>query len=289
MDDLPRADIQGLILRTYAMPLLRVLALKVEQPAAARRFVGQLAADCEEDGSPGGLPQLATAADWSVKPQYCLNMGLTYAGLAALGLPAASLAIFPAEFVEGAAARAEKVGDTGESSPEHWEAEFSSADLHILLFLFAQTDEALEQATSRLRSGYGETGAMSELSVHDGRSLAENAAHFGYRDGFAQPTIEGGLPAAMPDVLPQMPAGAFLLGYPSQYTDFLYPVPTPGELGQKRQFRGISDSGPGLPRLRAIPHAGSPANRARPRADRRQAMRPLAQWRAALSFSGFSR
>jgi hypothetical protein len=60
MDDLPRADIQGLILRTYAMPLLRVLALKIEQPVAARRFLAQLAAGGEEDDNPGGLPQLAT-------------------------------------------------------------------------------------------------------------------------------------------------------------------------------------------------------------------------------------
>jgi deferrochelatase/peroxidase EfeB len=236
MAGLPRADIQGFILRTYAMPLLRVLALKVGHPARARRFLGQLVTGGEEDSSAGGLPQLATAIDWNVKPQHCLNIGLTHAGLAALGLPAASLASFPAEFVEGAAARAEKVGDTGESSPEHWKEAFSSPDLHILLFLFAQTDAALEQATSRLRAGYEEARAMSELSVCDGRSLEGNAAHFGYRDGFAQPTIEGGLPPVMPDVLPQAPAGEFLLGYPSQYTDFLYPVPAPDELGRNGSF-----------------------------------------------------
>lgn len=236
MTDLPRADIQGFILRTYAMPLLRVLALKVEQSAAARRFLGKLAMAREGGNGSGELPQLATAIDWDIKPQYCLNIGLTYAGLAALGLPATSLASFPAEFVEGAAARAERVGDTGNSSPEYWEEAFSRPDLHILLFLFAQTDEALEQAASRLRAGYAETGAISELSAHDGRSLAGNTAHFGYRDGFAQPTIEGGLPPAMPDVLPQTPAGAFLLGYPSQYTDFLYPVPVPGELGRNGSF-----------------------------------------------------
>jgi deferrochelatase/peroxidase EfeB len=234
--DLPRADIQGFILRTYAMPLLRVLALKIRRPATARRFLGQLVTGCEEDSSSGGLPQLATAVDWSVKPQHCLNIGLTHAGLAALGLPAASLASFPAEFMEGAVARAEKVGDTGAGSPEYWKEAFSSADLHILLFLFAQTDAALERATGRLRSGYEETAAMSELSVCDGRSLEGNAAHFGYRDGFAQPTIEGGLPPAMPDVLPQAPAGEFLLGYPSQYTDFQYPMPAPDQLGRNGSF-----------------------------------------------------
>jgi deferrochelatase/peroxidase EfeB len=236
MANLPRADIQGFILRTYAMPLLRVLALNVRHPAATRQFLGQLVAGGEVDGGSGGLPQLATAIDWNVKPQHCLNIGLTHAGLAALGIPAASLASFPAEFVEGAAARAEKVGDTGAGSPEHWKEAFSSPDLHILLFLFAQNDAALEQAANRLRAGYEETGAMSELSVCDGRSLEGNAAHFGYRDGFAQPTIEGGLPPVTPDVLPPAPAGEFLLGYPSQYMDFLYPVPTPDELGRNGSF-----------------------------------------------------
>ncbi|HEX7234763.1 MAG TPA: hypothetical protein VF243_05790, partial [Nitrosospira sp.] len=60
MVDLPRADIQGFILRTYAMPLLRVLALKVEQPAAARRFLGELVAGAEEDASFARAVQLTT-------------------------------------------------------------------------------------------------------------------------------------------------------------------------------------------------------------------------------------
>ena len=40
----------------------------------------------------------------------------------------------------------------------------------------------------------------------------------------------------MPDVLPQVPAGEFLLGYPSQYADFSYPVPEPAALGQNGSF-----------------------------------------------------
>ena len=243
MTDLPHADIQGFILRTYAMPLLRVLALKVEQPPAARRFLGELVTgDSEGEGSAPDRPQLATGTDWkNIKPRYCLNLGLTYSGLAALGLSSASLGSFPAEFVEGAAARAERVGDTGESSPLYWKDAFSSPDLHILLFLFAQTDQVLEQATASLRTGYAGTSALSELSAHDGRSLG-NTAHFGYRDGFAQPTIEGGLPPAMqntlpmPDVLPRAPAGEFLLGYPSQYADFTYPAPAPAEFGKNGSF-----------------------------------------------------
>ena len=146
MSDLPLADIQGFVLRTYAMPILRVLALKVTQPEGARKFMGALA-----DGVNGCYPRLATATGWIVKPQYCLNIGITYTGLAALGLPSSSLASFPEEFAAGAAARAERVGDTGSSSPEHWKAPFACPDLHILLFLFAETEDALGQASSQIR------------------------------------------------------------------------------------------------------------------------------------------
>ena len=63
------------------MPTLRVLALKVAHPQAARQFLGQLVSGTQDS------PQLATATDWTVKPLYCLNVGLTYPGLGALGLP----------------------------------------------------------------------------------------------------------------------------------------------------------------------------------------------------------
>lgn len=229
MPDLPHADIQGFILRTYAMPVLRVFALKVAQPKAARQFLGELV-------NGGNSPQLTTATDWTVKPQYCLNVGLTHAGLIALGLPSSSLASFPEEFAAGAAARADRIGDTGKSDPAQWKGRLAGTDLHILLFLFAETEQILEHATGQLQKLYSDRNAMSELSLHDGRSLPGNVAHFGYRDGFAQPTIDGGLPPFMPDVLPKAPAGEFLLGYPSQYSDFTYPVPMPAALGQNGSF-----------------------------------------------------
>ncbi len=144
MPDLLHSDIQGFILRTYAMPALRVFALKVDQPRAARRFLGTLV-------DSGNMLQLATGTDWTVKPQYCLNVGLTYAGLVALELPGASLATFPKEFAEGAAARAGRIGDTEDSSPENWIGKFASLDVHILLFLFAQTEDVLEAISHQIR------------------------------------------------------------------------------------------------------------------------------------------
>ena len=57
------------------------------------------------------------------KPDYCLNVGITWPGLIALEIkervPAVSFKSFGA-FVAGAAARAELVGDTGASAPQNW-------------------------------------------------------------------------------------------------------------------------------------------------------------------------
>ena len=230
MMELPLADIQGFILRTYAMPALRVIALKVEQRAAAGELVGAIA------GADRSLPQITSAAVWTVKPEVAVNIGFTHAGLRALGLPDETTQTLPEEFVDGAVNRAARVGDTADSAPERWLGRFGTQEVHVLLFVFAQTEPALFSACERLAAAFVANGAFTELSVHDGRGLPGNVAHFGYRDGFAQPTIDGGLPAPLPDVLPTVPAGAFLFGYPSQWADFSYPVPQPDAFGRNGSF-----------------------------------------------------
>jgi hypothetical protein len=81
------------------------------------------------------------------------------------------------------------------------------------------------------------TVAASRRTAHPriafrGRPSRHNAAHFGYRHGFSQPTIEGLPLAGLPDRLPRAPVGEFLLGYPSQHSLFTYPIPFPPELGR---------------------------------------------------------
>ena len=109
-------DIQGNILRGYAMGSVRHLVVTVSDVAAARRFLGELA-------SGGSGPQLTSAAPWGEKPRTCLNVGVTFTGLRALGLPKASLDSFPGEFREGAVGRAAKVGDIGASEPANQEGQ----------------------------------------------------------------------------------------------------------------------------------------------------------------------
>ena len=114
-------DIQGLILRGYRMPLVRHFLLKVNVAAAARKALGRLVS-----GDAADAPQITTSKEWRVgfepgpfddqaeaphyKPDYCLNVGITWPGLLALELkdriPNLSFKSFKA-FVLGAAARAE--------------------------------------------------------------------------------------------------------------------------------------------------------------------------------------
>jgi hypothetical protein len=112
--DLP--DIQGFILRGYRMPIVRHFLLSVMSAAEARKLLGRLISGDESDA-----PQITTAEDWHVgfapgpeddladvprhKPDYCLNVGITWPGMIALEMkdriPAISFKSFGA-FIDGA-------------------------------------------------------------------------------------------------------------------------------------------------------------------------------------------
>ncbi|MGH3889463.1 MAG: Dyp-type peroxidase, partial [Pseudonocardiaceae bacterium] len=126
------------------------------------------------------------------------------------------------------------VGDVGTSSPQHWLPWLADPGLHLLVSLYAQSPSALETTTKQLEQAW--SAGCVERGRHDGAALPGNVAHFGYHDGFSQPTIEGVPYAGLPDHLPRAPVGEFLLGYPSQHVRFSYPVPGPPELGTNGSF-----------------------------------------------------
>ncbi|MGH4012390.1 MAG: Dyp-type peroxidase [Pseudonocardiaceae bacterium] len=202
--------------------------MSVQEPDAARAFLAALV-----DNDPA-VPSLASAEPWAVKPERCVNLGVTFMGLAALGVPKEHLDGFPAEFAEGAVARAARVGDVGTSAPDHWLPWLAEPGPHLLLSLFAQSADALDSATRQLAEVW--YPGCVEVGRYDGAWPPGQVAHFGYRDGLSQPTIEGVPLAGLPDSLPKAPVGEFLLGYPSQHPGFSYPVPMPAELGTNGSF-----------------------------------------------------
>lgn len=220
------ADIQGNLLRGYRFSDARHFALAVTDPAAARRFLGDLVS-----GNPRRGPQITTDEHWpstdgggTVKPRYCLNIGLTYDGLAALGLPPGTLKAFPDAFVQGPAARAGQpdpdfatgvgLGDVDESAPANWIlGGATTPPVHILLSLHTEEQRArqLEAVSARLRKRFA-AAKLTEVSHYDAHALPDQTVHFGYRDGIAQPDIEGAHGRPIPDMQPKAPTGDFLLG-----------------------------------------------------------------------------
>ena len=249
------ADIQGLILRGYRMLVVRHFLLAVRVPAQARRQLGRLVSGDESD-----VPQITTAEDWHVgfapgpgddpadaprrKPDYCLNIGFTWPGLVALEIeervPTLSFNSFGA-FIEGAAQRAELVGDTGADSPRSWVGGFGSGDDHVLVTLHATSPEAMEVYSDRLCACFAEGDAFRELSRQDGMALMEMQngqpvptakVHFGYTDGISAPTIRGGPEHYHADH--QRPCEPWLFVLREDAVN--YAVPEPPELGLNGSF-----------------------------------------------------
>ena len=226
LTSLPLDEIQGFILRGYNMAGVRHFVLRIERAAAARDFIGSLVHPASQEA------RITTAAPWTKKPDYCLNIGFTYQGLKQLQLPEFSFSDqYYSSFKEGAAARAEYIFDTGESAPEHWSGGLGTSDVHVLLSLYVLQADELESRSNALRSSFGRGGACTEISNFAGRAFPHGKIHFGYTDGISQPNIEGGA-RQIPGMQPVIPTYHFVLleDAPS------YEIPQPQKLGLYGSF-----------------------------------------------------
>ena len=249
------ADIQGFILRGYRMPMVRHFLLAVGEPSAARKQLGRLVSGDESDS-----PQITTAQDWHVgfvpgpgdnaaeaprrKPDYCLNVGITWSGMVALEVkdrvPSLSFKSFGA-FTEGAAARSKRVGDTGTSAPENWVGGFGKGSDHLLVTLHALSPDAMTSYTDWLTALFAEGDAFREIWRTDGMALMEmvdgkltftSKVPFGYTDGISMTTIRGGPEHYPPDH--QQPCDSWLFVLQDDAENYI--VPQPRELGLNGSF-----------------------------------------------------
>jgi len=240
---LPLHDIQGLILCDYGLPAVRHFFVRVDHAEGGRRLVGNLV------NNPQATLRIATATDWTQNPlpTSALNVGFTYSGLQTLHLPAATLASFAHDkaFVRGAAGRAARIGDYGTSAPQHWRGQLHTGAVHMMLSLYAdkkELDSLSETLTDLIQQNsctllHCETGATLEDESSQKEKQPGVLIHFGYRDGIGQPVIANApRPQHAPEKAVPVPAGAFLLGYPSQWIGFQYPVPLPLEFGRNGSF-----------------------------------------------------
>ena len=167
------ADIQGNILVGYRARFVRHLVVRVRNPLSARAFIEAVVSGRDD------VPQLTTAERWYAKPSTCLNVAVTYTGLQALGLDDRSLQTFPLAFHQGAAARAHKVGDVGDSAPDGWRDGLGDPDAaHLMWTIHAFADRAdIESLALRLESMWILTQAFSITSRFDGATFDTYPGH----------------------------------------------------------------------------------------------------------------
>jgi Dyp-type peroxidase family len=217
------ADLQGNLLRGYTHESGVYVFVRVADAARGREWLHGL------------VREVTNAEPWDEPPADTLNLAFTYAGLAALGVSPAMLATFPEDFRDGMAARADLLGDRGDSAPSNWERGLGTGDAHVLVTLYGLDEEALERARTRLQESLDAAGdAVSVVNEQRSRVLPEGRDHFGFKDGIAQPAIAGSGAEPRPgDGLPnagggwrELAAGEFVLGCRDQDGGFpIAPAP----------------------------------------------------------------
>lgn len=228
------ADVQGNILRGYSFNQVRHLILEVADRREACRWLGRCV-----DGD-DGAPRVTREAHWEVRPESAFNLGFTYDGLKALGLPKSSLASFTTEFKAGMHRRSVKIYDVGDSAPENWAPPFDQPSrVHVIASIYADKDAELDRVAG-LVAAAGDGKAFHVRGTRNGKNFPDSYVHFGFKDSLSQPRFIGVHdPDSYPDKQPLVPVGAMLLGYPTEYQNIRYGVPQPDVLGRNGSFNAF--------------------------------------------------
>ena len=249
--EIPRvlAEVQGNVLHGYRLPNVRHSVVRVADPARARAALARLLG--------GGPGPAVTPGDVRDPAGPTVNVGVTWLGLQALGVPDTRLATFPIEFREGMTARAARLGDLGASAPDRWVEPFNRPrDVHLVLTVHAASAAAAQQGSDEVLAaagrGFAALGAFDgealvdagggrfdlASNVEGGPSVGRRGEHFGFRDGFAQPRFEGDGRGDEPGRERREPLGIVLLGHPTR-SRVAVRVPEPGELGHQGSFNAF--------------------------------------------------
>ena len=246
-DGLDLANVQGNILRGYRSSLahVRYIILEVSDRAAARRFFAAAAS-----GHAADVPGITRATPWSTfPPDTTFNIGITFAGMRALGTPTPMLESFPTEFREGMTKRAVKLGDFADSAPVKWASPFDQPDrVHVIASVYATEVAKIDQIEAQVAR------AFTVIGLRDGRARVDadvlgpaykddgspnDRVFFGYADSISQPRFRiAGYPEPRFTV-PVAPLGTALLGYDTPLEGVRFRVPMSPELGQDGSFNAF--------------------------------------------------
>jgi Dyp-type peroxidase family len=123
------------------------------------------------------------------------------------------LETFPDEFLQGPASaeRSQILGDVGDSAPEHWHLGGPKHPaIHAALLVSAATVAMIEAERAQLQSDLTASTAVRLVHEELGSQWAEGREPFGFRDGIAQPGVQG-------ITREGTSLGEFVLGYPNEY------------------------------------------------------------------------
>jgi Dyp-type peroxidase family len=207
------SDLQAGVVRAISHPHAHYLFVRLDHGDGARRLLRAL------------LPEVIGGGYWgndktggNEKPPIVRNVALSAAGLRTVGVPHDQVDVFGDAFAQGMRARAEWIGDTGPSDPEHWVPAFAAAEAHLVIWIHARSVEDVRADAERWRLIATNLGLAvvheQEASMHTGAR-----EHFGFSDGAGQPLIEGarrqaGQTGTMSAIGNRsVGAGEFVLGY----------------------------------------------------------------------------
>ncbi len=220
-------EIQATILRPRPAPYYGShVLLRVDDAESGRRVLRRLA------------PHVDSAAGWWSAATPWLALGISYAGLNALGVPQDSLQSFPEAFREGMAARARQLGDDGVNDPKNWDRSYGSGEIHIGLTAFSDSEENRRRILGMARELLQGFTGVSVLAKQDFGAQPGDLNSLGYKDGIDQPAIEGSGVDPLPGQGDPIKAGEFILGYPGE-SGALLPMPQPDVLGRNGTYVGF--------------------------------------------------
>jgi len=220
-------EIQATVLRPRPAPYFGThVLLRVDDALAGRKFLRRL------------TPHIASATNWWNAATTWLEIGISYAGLEALGVAQDSLQSFPEAFRVGMAARARQLGDDGVNDPKNWDKPYGVGQIHIGVSAFSDSEEKHQRALAIAREQYEGFSGVSVMAMQDFGAQPGDRNSLGYKDGIDQPPIEGSGVEPLPGQGRPIKAGEFILGYPSE-TGVPLPMPQPDILGRNGTFVGF--------------------------------------------------
>jgi len=219
-------EIQATVLRPRPAPYFGThVLLRIDNAQAGRELFRRL------------TPHIDSADSWWRAANPWLSVGISYAGLKALGLPEDSLQSFPEAFREGMAARARQLGDVGINDPKNWDAAYGKGEVHIGVQAFSDSEEDRRRILGMAREQINGL-SVSILAMQDFGAQPGDLNSLGYKDGIDQPGIEGSGVDPLPGQGEPIKAGEFILGYAGE-SGFPLPMPQPDILGRNGTFVGF--------------------------------------------------